>query len=340
MGHELLDYDSMVSAGGRVPWHFSLGTPVNLVDGDLTLADAPAVAGMDWLIGGRPLYYPKVIGMNPDGTEAVEWVEVPDRRAVIREDNDLYLGTVGKIHTDIQNQTYFDLAGAIQAEGEGQVFIETAGTLKGNRLVWVLARLDRDLTVDGDQSIPYLLLAGAHDGSMALRVQTTAVRVVCWNTLSWAISAAERWWTARHTSGATTRVEEIKKALGLTWAYLDAWEADVHRMMDTTVHPRQFDQFVERLIPLDPNPTDRMVKAATERREQVRGIYDSPTCLRFRDTAWGAFNAGTEWSQWRRPVQSVTRAERLGERAVTGELSDEATRIRNILIKAVPALAS
>lgn len=339
MGHELLDYDSMVSAGGRKPWHLHLGTPVNMVDGDLVVTEAPAASGLDWMTEHRPTFYPRVVGINDDGSEAVEYVEIEDARAVVRIDNDRYLGTVGSQHALVQNEALFDLAAAIQAEAEGQVLIETAGSLKGNRLVWVLARLDRDLSVDGDQHVPYLLIANSHDGTMSLRVQTTPVRVVCWNTLSWAIAGQKQAWVARHSEGIGGKVDEIKRALRLSWAYLDRWEADVRRMMDTPVPSFRFDKFTERLIPLEVNPTDRMVANVNARREEVRSIYEGGTVAPYTGTAWGAFNAGTEWAQWKRPVHGSTRAERLGGRAVGGDLSAEATRIRSLLVQSVPALA-
>lgn len=339
MGHELQTTDSMLSASGRKPWHFNLGTPVNLIDGEVTVKEAPALAGMDWLADHEVLYTAVVDGMNEDGTPHVSYVEVPDARGVVRVDTGAYLGTVGMQHSIVQNQSLFDLAGAIQAEADGDVLVETAGTLRGNRLAWVLAKLDRDLTIDGDEHVPYLLIANSHDGTMALRVQTTPVRVVCWNTLSWAIGANRQAWIARHSSGIGERVGEIRQALGLSWAYLDEWEADVRRMMDTPVTRPQLDKFVERLIPLDPNPTDRMVRNVTERREEVRALHEGPTVAPFTGTAWGAYNAGTEWSQWRRPVHGATRDERLGERAVNGDLSDDSTRVRRLLAQSVPALA-
>lgn len=339
MGHELLDTDSMLSASGRKPWHMHLGTPVNLVDGEVTVAEAPALAGMDWLADHETLYTATVDGINEDGTPHVTYAEVPDARGVVRVDTGAYLGTVGMQHSIVQNQSLFDLAGAIQSEADGTVLVETAGTLKGNRLAWVLAKLDRDLTINGDEHVPYLLIANSHDGTMALRVQTTPVRVVCWNTLSWAMAGNKQAWVARHSSNIGERVGEIQQALGLSWAYLDEWEADVRRMMDTAVAPRQLDKFVERLIPLEPNPTDRMVANATARRDEVRALYEGATVQPFTGTAWGAYNAGTEWSQWRRPVQGATRSERLGERAVNGELSDDSTRVRRVLDQAVPALA-
>jgi phage/plasmid-like protein (TIGR03299 family) len=342
MSHELLDTDSMVSANdadGRKTWHFSLGTPVTLVDGDLKVEDAQEVAGLDWMTEHRPLYVPRTVGIDETGAEVVEYDVVETHRAAVRVDTDTTLGVVGMQHALVQNHELFDLAAALQAESEGGVLVETAGSLKGNRLVWVLAKINRDVDVAGDVSHPYLLIGNSHDGTMSLRVQTTLIRVVCWNTLSWAITNCASAWIARHSSGVAGKVDEIKAAIGMSYSYVDAWEAEVQRFIDTPVKRPAFDKFVERLVPLEPNPTDRQVANATERRDAIRQLHEGPTVAPFTGTAWGALNAGTEWQQWVRPVQGE-RAERAGERDLMGETSSDTTHIKNLLVKSVPELAT
>ena len=61
---------------------------------------------------------------------------------------------------------------------------ETAGALKGGRHIWMLARLPKTLRAAGDDEIkPYVLLANSHNGTRALRMIPTTIRVVCANTL-------------------------------------------------------------------------------------------------------------------------------------------------------------
>lgn len=64
----------------------------------------------------------------------------------------------------------------------------TAGSLKGGQYVWVLARLSGDpMQVARNDTVErYLLLSNSHDGTAAINVRFTPIRIVCWNTLSMA----------------------------------------------------------------------------------------------------------------------------------------------------------
>ena len=72
------------------------------------------------------------------------------------------------------------------------------GCQNRGRKVWALARMTdkaaRSHNVGGskngqaDNVEGFMLLATSHDGSLQTVGQATGVRVVCWNTLSWAQS--------------------------------------------------------------------------------------------------------------------------------------------------------
>ena len=64
----------------------------------------------------------------------------------------------------------------------------TGGYLKNGEVIWLLARLPSDIRVRGDDILEtYLLFTNSHDGSVAIDIRLTTVRVVCQNTLSLAL---------------------------------------------------------------------------------------------------------------------------------------------------------
>ena len=99
------------------------------------------------------------------------------------------LGVVGPRYTILQNQDAFKWFQPFLEAKEAA--LHTAGSLRGGSRIWVLAKLNREPLViaQGDEVEKYLLLSHSHDGSLAVRVGFTPIRVVCQNTLSMAHNA-------------------------------------------------------------------------------------------------------------------------------------------------------
>ena len=110
----------------------------------------------------------------------------------------------------VQNEEAFAFTDALLGEG---VRYETAGALQSGRRVWMLAKLPKEYIISGEQISPYLVFCNSHDGSGAIRVAMTPVRVVCSNTLNLALSTAKRSWSARHTVSISGKLEEARETL-------------------------------------------------------------------------------------------------------------------------------
>ena len=139
------------------PW---AGIGTSVTDSD-TVAGAMADAGLDWSVGIEPLYR-----KNADGSVG----DPVSRRAVVREDINTVLGTVGPKWTPYQNADAFQWFQPY-IDGKHAQF-ETAGALGNGSVVWILAKLARD-NVEialGDEVSKFLLLSNAHNGTLAVRV--------------------------------------------------------------------------------------------------------------------------------------------------------------------------
>ncbi len=150
---------------------FTVGTPawhrlgVNVAEAQ-TSADAIRLAALDWRVEQWPVV------ARHDGTER----EVTGRVANVRADSGAVLGVVGTSYRVFQNRAAFDFFDAIVQER--LAVFETAGALKGGRHIWMLARLPKTPRAAGEDEIrPYVLLANSHDGTRALRMIPTTVRV-------------------------------------------------------------------------------------------------------------------------------------------------------------------
>jgi len=121
-----------------------------------------------------------------------------------------------------QNREAFDFMD--QLVGEQLAMFETAGSLKGGRRVWMLAKLPNELRIAGDDVVkPYVLLTNGHDGTAALRMIPTTVRVVCQNTLNLALGRAgsTEGLSIFHFENLDARVADARRKLGIVAKRVD-----------------------------------------------------------------------------------------------------------------------
>lgn len=352
MAHQIEGSDHMVSAGGITPWH-SLGT---VAAGDLTLDEALVQAKLGWTVGKYPAFtrdqdlpYVEVLSIlddahaaNPDATfgellEAIGFdLPIPNTFSTVREDLRMPLGPVGSDYTVWQNAEHFDLA-KVLLDG-GDIKVETAGSLRDSRVVFLLCRLDRDLTIGGDKHMAYMLFTSSHDGSTKIRVMPTPVRVVCGNTLRMALAGARTQFVTSHTVNLKARVQEARETLKLTWAYMDSFEAEVEKLQDQVVTDLEFEKIV---FDLNPNPEKKDGKVpvraqtnAENRRAVLRKAWErSPEVGEFRGTAWGVTQAFSTIDLWAGRVHGgeEKRMERQASRILEGKTMANTARVREAL---------
>ena len=182
------------------PWH-NMGTRV---DEALTSKDALIYAGLDWQVLQEPVY-----------TSAGELVS--GYKVNVRDIDRNILGVVSDRYKIVQNEEAFSFTDALLGEG---VKYETAGSIANGKIVWMLAKMPQRYIISGDAIEPYLVFSNTHDGSGAIRVAMTPIRVVCQNTLNLALRGAQRSWSARHTSNVLNRLDEARETLQLANAYM------------------------------------------------------------------------------------------------------------------------
>ena len=84
--------------------------------------------------------------------------------------------------------------------------------------MWALAKIsDGNMDVGKQDSVAhYILLSNAHDGSVAVRVGFTPIRVVCNNTLTLAHdSNASKLLRIRHTSSLHENLELVREIMNI-----------------------------------------------------------------------------------------------------------------------------
>ncbi len=81
--------------------------------------------------------------------------------------------------------------------------------------------------MSGERITPYLVFSNTHDGSGAVKVAITPVRVVCNNTLNLALNTANRCFSMVHTGDIKGKIDEAKHTLFMADEYMEALGNDI-----------------------------------------------------------------------------------------------------------------
>lgn len=241
--NELTGRHSFVSKK-ELPWH-KLGQIVEA----MTSEEAIELGGLNFEVGLEPIY---TVGQKLNNSEVKNFDNVIKQRlseganveyyerqvikgsfATVRKDNHFPLGVVGGRYTPIQNREAFDFFDS--AIGEGHAQYETAGALGNGETIFITAKLPNYIKVNGDNIDSYLLFTTSHDGSGAVQVMFTPIRVVCNNTLSIAIGEAKNKIIIRHTKSAKEKMQNLEKVLGMTNTLKDEMNLNFKRLQDITI---------------------------------------------------------------------------------------------------------
>ena len=167
---------------------------------------------------------------------------------------------------------------------------DTAGSLRGGRKIWLLAKLP-DTEIVGDKTEPYLCFSNTHDGSGAIRVCMTPVRVVCNNTLNIALNGAKRSWSVRHTGDIQAKLHEARMCLDMANKYMDRLGEYADQLANQTVKDEEIAKILDEMFPVTEDSSDREKKNAEKARTEYMICYFAPDIAKFKGTAWGALNA-------------------------------------------------
>ena len=266
------------------PWH-GLGTKVEEAP---TSADALHLAGLDWRVEQKNI-------------QLCGGAKVPGYKANVRSTDGKVLGVVSDRYRIVQNADAFEFTDSIIG---GDVRYETAGSLNGGKKIWLLAKLP-ETEIAGDKTEPYLCFSNTHDGSGAVRVCMTPIRVVCNNTLNLALDSAKRAWSIRHTGSLQSKMHEARTCLRRANRYMGALAEKADRMANTTITRDQLNRILDELFPVDEHTTEREKQNIKKLRDEYMVCYFAPDLVKFRDTAWGAYNAMSDMITHNAPLRKT-----------------------------------
>lgn len=215
------------------------------------------------------------------------------------------LGISGERYMPIQNETIFGMFDVLKPEWEA------AGQFRDGRLVYGQAKSDHSIVVDpggaNDIIEPQIVVSTTHDGSGALRIGRTAIRMECLNQFNLIFGKGlQHAISVRHTKSAEDRMKTIMLAWKQNNLYYDVLSAEANALYQQSVTDQQFFGIVSQFMGERP---ELNTKGAQTKWDNNQGLYaeawNSPTNANSKGTAWGVFNALTEKNQWSRIIQDT-----------------------------------
>ncbi len=304
------EVETMMFVGRERPWH-GLGTMVKEAPDS---REALIAAGLDWDVVQRPIF-------TQDG------VKVPGYFANVRQQDGSILGVVTSRYKVVQNRDAFAFTDALLGDG---VRYETAGSLMGGRKTWILAKLPTRYIIQGEQILPYLVFSNTHDGSGAIKIAMTPIRVVCNNTLNLALDTADRSWSIHHTGDIAAKLEDARETLFMAEDYMNELGKGFEDLSRKRLTDAAVDEFIKELLPIADDASETTEKNILRLRKDVATRYfDAPDLQGLRKNGYRFINAVSDFATHAAPIRRTRNyQENLFNKTMEGNpLTDKAYRL-------------
>lgn len=285
MSHEV----EQMAYVGEQPWH-GLGTKVPQ---GITTDEMLKAAGLDWEVNLEKIY-------REDQTE------IPKMRALVRSTDKKVLTITGSTYKITQNSEVLDFFRKFVEAGDME--IDTAGSLKGGQYVWALAKVKKKFCIGKDDEVEsYLLFSNPHIYGYSRTLKYTAVRVVCWNTLNFALGSRLNGKATRGQAYSIPHSIEFndaaraaaEKALGLAMTQHEQFEEAARAFAKLKMKEQEVKDFFGDVLMHDPEKAKQR-KDGTPRIPSMLGKFIEALetapgwdLKSSKGTLWGALNAVT-----------------------------------------------
>lgn len=298
MAHEITAHDHLVLHRTKA-WH-GLGT---IVEDAPSPHQALELARLNWEVHQLPL----------EACHGQERIDVTSHVLNVCSVDARPLGVVGVGYRPVQNRELADFVAALGHDN--QVKLESAGSIRGGRRVWFLAKSESIWLNPQDEVKPYLLVANAHDGTMAVTCLPTTIRVVCSNTLHASLSqTAGTRVHFRHEGQIASKLDDARRALNLYKKSMATFTTQAQTLAASEMSRADLQSFwlevytaTQHPIPLHPSTKKeiRDVETAKEVLATWAQNFDQDRQqTRHRASRWVAVNAVTHWFDHQRPTRA------------------------------------
>lgn len=257
------------------PWH---GMGIRL-EAPPTSKEALIAAELDWKVEKKDIF--------------VNGVVAPGYKATVRDRDGMILGVVSDRYKVVNNEDAFEFVDNL-VDGVNTTY-ETAGSLRNGKTVWMLAKLP-DEKILGDEIAQYLCFTNTHDGTGSVKVFFTPIRVVCNNTLSYAIESSPRSWYATHAGNIQGKLHEAQETLFRANQVMTDMKKDADELVRKKLSDLQIASIINQLFPdVNPSMSQRQQDNIMTMKKKFINCYNMDDLANFKGTGWGVVNAAADY---------------------------------------------
>lgn len=242
-------------------WH-KLG---QVFDGQLTVKEALELSHADYEVQMQPVFAvtPAIQAALEQGTVDADLIIqalVKNRKATMRMDKCKPLGIVSDSYGIVQNADAFQFIDTLCTGGTGNTpVIECAGVLGQGERVFITAKFPEQIILDNktdDRVEMYVVFTTSHDGTGAVNCMVTPTRVVCNNTLNFALRHNAGKISLRHTSGINNRFDLTRKenaefafkTLHMYEVYKNSLEQSFEHLRNVKLSEKELDNILAQVL--------------------------------------------------------------------------------------------
>ena len=249
-------------------WH-GLGEVVNE---PMFVADALKLCRADYEVKLQPIVALNdeiIDAMNNGGfinASMLRDLMVEKSMATVRTDLNKSLGLVSDKYGIVQNSDAFKfvdmLCSGLDADRSEKPTIEACGILGNGERVFITCKMTKDIILNprtDDRIETYMVFTTSHDGTGSVRCMVTNIRVVCQNTLNWAMQNNSGRISFRHSSKVMDRLDLLNKenaefaykTLGLWKEYEEVFKDSLEHLRNVKLAEKDLDRILAEIALAD-----------------------------------------------------------------------------------------
>ena len=284
------------------------GTAVNAT----SASEVARQAGLDWTVSLVDMFAERKEKVTPWDT-ITKRIEVPNKQAVIRHDNNTVVGVVGTKYKAVQNMEVFSAMDSLVDSGDARY--TAAGEYNNGSNIWMIMELPNGVNVADDPHAAFLLVKSSHDGSSSVVIKPVIERLFCHNQVNGLISNGfarggkkynDYTYRMTHTTNQELSIKDIRNITNLTYSAIQDYELTADVLLKRKMTREQTVNFFKAVWPLpttvEDKPYDLLTRGerkqqtiALDARAKAWSIYsESETQENIRGTAFGAWHAVVE----------------------------------------------